>query len=289
MRLGAGLLVVLAAGAGTAGWWLPVGILLAGLLAFAARRAGAAPSQVGALPGRAGALRSATGAVAELSCLALYASVFAAYLLPELPAPAALGFLAVVAGAEFAGLRVDTHYRRVLTGLLLAAAVAFLALCLALAPAPRPFPVTAGVAGLPVAVALAFPLFAGAKRILSGTLVALAVAGAALYQLGPVRLGLSATSLRDVLAAADARAMLPVLAAAVLLATVPAALSAGSGARGYLEPVLGPRRGRVLAVLPAAVLAGALGPASVLVVAGVATLADAATTVALRRYRSPGE
>ncbi|GAB3502279.1 hypothetical protein [Amycolatopsis cihanbeyliensis] len=284
MRLGAGLLVVLAAGAGTAGWWLPAGILLAGLLALAVSPAGAAP-----VSGRRATLRSATGAVAELSCLALYASVFAAYLLPEVAAPAAIGFLAVVAAAEFAGLRVDGYYRRVITGLLLVAAVAFVALCLALDPAPRPPSVPPGVAGLPAAVVLAYPLFAGAKRVAIGTVAALAVAGAALYQLGPVRLGLSPTSLRDVLAAADARAMLPVLGAVVLLATVPAALLAVSGACRHLEPATGGHRARVLALVPAAVLAGALGPTAVLLVAAVATLVAAAVTVASGRYRSPGE
>src|SRR5438067_1116938 len=71
----------------------------------------------------------------------------------------------------------------------------------------------------------------GGLRVLLLGAVAVLAAFAALYQLGSVRLGLSLTSLRDLLSAADAEAVQPLLTAVAVVATVVPALAAGTEVR----------------------------------------------------------
>jgi hypothetical protein len=113
--------------------------------------------------------------------------------------------------------------------------------------------------------------------------VAVLVAFAALYQLGSVRLGLSLTSLRDLLSAADADALQPLLTAVAAVATAVPALAAGTGVRA--------RTGvRGLPGLVAAAAAAYLLPVlPVLVVAGLAVVTELLLGVRARRYSGARE
>src|SRR5262245_9309165 len=96
MWLGAGLLVALAAGAATAGWWLLAGVVLAGLLAALAARPDTVP------PGAEWLLDGARTA-ARLAGVPLFAAVFAIYLVPRYSALTALGVVLVVTAVDAAG------------------------------------------------------------------------------------------------------------------------------------------------------------------------------------------
>src|SRR5438094_2415 len=93
MGLGAGLLVALAAGAAAGGWWLLGGVVLAGILSVCS--AWEAPTPEWMVSGA----RSA----ATLAGVPLFASVFAAYLVPEHRALAAMAFVLVITAADAAG------------------------------------------------------------------------------------------------------------------------------------------------------------------------------------------
>ncbi|WP_255375442.1 hypothetical protein [Saccharomonospora sp. CUA-673] len=115
------------------------------------------------------------------------------------------------------------------------------------------------------------------RVVIAGGIAAVAVSAAALYQLGPVRLGLSTTALRDVFAAADAQALAPVLGMVVALACVPAALLAfGAASRdAHPSPV-------VRTVVPAAVAsvgAALLSPVGAVTVAAGLVLAHVVARV----------
>jgi len=191
----------------------------------------------------------------------------------------------VVAGAGFAGLKVPTIVVRIAGGLLLAAGLVLVVVCVAVAPVgtadglrPPDF------AGVLVAAVLALPFLrplgkenAGLRVLLLGAVAVLA-AFAALYQLGAVRLGLSLTSLRDLLAAADADALQPLLTAVAVVATVVPALAAGTQVRtrAGVPGLAG------LAV--AAVAAYFLPVLPVLVAAGLVTVTELLLGVRARRY-----
>ncbi|WP_199430217.1 hypothetical protein [Qaidamihabitans albus] len=285
MRLGAGLPVALAVASAAAGWGLLGGLVLAAALAACT------PWTVAA--GRAPRLLACTRAAARLGVLALCGTVFAAYLVPERPALAAAGFVAVVTAVAVAGLRT-VPYRRWVAGALLVAAAAFVALCVAVPPAASPARAGLDARGVLLAGAVLFPLLSGLPRLrlAVGSVVAAAVAAAALYQLGPVRLGLSPTSLRDVLGAADAAALQPLLSAVVVLATATAGLAALGGAHAEGVPAIGPgRSGTTVALgLGAALAAAVLGPVGALLLAAALTLAGAAAAagVVLRHERRAG-
>jgi hypothetical protein len=115
-------------------------------------------------------------------------------------------------------------------------------------------------------------------RVLVLGAVAVLVAFAALYQLGAVRLGLSPTSLRDLLSAADADGLQPLLTAVAVVATVVPALVAGSDLR-VRTGVPG-----TVARIAAVVAAYLLPVVSVLVVAGLATVFELLLGVRARRY-----
>ncbi|WP_158894978.1 hypothetical protein [Amycolatopsis anabasis] len=268
MRLGAGLLIALAVGASAAGWWLLAGIALAVPVAL--------------LRGRAVRF----GAAARLALVPLYASVFAAYLVPGYPVFAALAFLAVLVVADALGARIPDEWRGWIAGLLVLAAGVLVVLSVSIEPV-RVEPVAApDIPGVLVAALVTLPLLTGRpRRWLAGSaVVALAVGAAALYQLGPTRLGLSVTSLRDVLAAADALALDPWLAAVVVLATVPAALDALGEAR---EAFALPRpRASAICGLVAALAAAVLAPVPLLFVAAAAAVVEVVAGFLPVRFRT---
>ncbi|PXY27238.1 hypothetical protein [Prauserella muralis] len=280
MQVGAGLLGALAVAASAAGWWLLGGFALAALLAACAQWTVPEPE------GRTGRLLAGLPTVSALSRVVLFASVFAAYSVPAYRPLAAAGFVVLVAVADAAGIHLGGYWRRWIAGLLIVAALAFVALCVAIEPAARPEPPgSPGWSGLLLAAAVGLPAFAGLdrRRLAAGTVLALAVAAAALYQAGPVRLGLSPTSLRDVLAAADAQALEPVLGVVVVLATAPAALLAFTAAREAVRPA-NRVRGALVAGLAAALAAAVLTPlGAVLLAAGLAVAEALAAAVATGR------
>jgi hypothetical protein len=117
--------------------------------------------------------------------------------------------------------------------------------------------------------------------------VALAVTVAALHQLGPVRLGLSPRPMLDVLAAADARPLTPLLMVVVVLATVPAALVTFTEATGTATGRSRHERRSVTVAcgISAAVIAGLAGPAGALVLAASSAFAEVLTGLPAR-YRA---
>lgn len=282
MLLGAGLLIGLAAGASAGGQWLLGGIVLAGALAAASTYA---PGWTGPVAERTPGWRVARTLVL-IALAAVLARTFGAYLVPVRPELGALAVLFLCTAAVALGMDVPVLSRRVLTGLLLVAAAGFVAVCLAVAPPGVHLAAldgTPGALGVPASAAVLFALFTpldtGADRraLLMrtgvGTVAALAVGWAALYQVGPFRLGLADTSLRDVLASADAAALTTGLHALVALVTVVALVAVLAAARVELD---GLRPGsRAASALLAGVLAA---PAALL---PPATLMLAASTVAL--------
>ncbi|HKS44551.1 MAG TPA: hypothetical protein VJT49_05445 [Amycolatopsis sp.] len=313
MRLGAGLLIALAVGAAAAGWWLLGGVVLAGsLAAVSALLPSPAPN----------ALLDGSRVAARLAMVSLFASAFAAYLVPRHSAVAAVAVVLVVTAVDAVDFALPRYFRRWLLGILLVAAAGLVAVCLAVPPVPSPAEVP-GTGGVFVAAAVLFPLLprranrcrgsevlapAGLRphvsaavwklrphatagvwglrphtTLFGAVVVALAVCAAALYQLGGVRLGLSAAPVRDLLAAVDGQAIEPLLAGVVVFATVPAALGALAEARAGFSRV-----GSVAGGLLAAAGAALLGPKPALLVAAALALAEVLVasllTLAARRW-----
>ncbi|MCR6490087.1 hypothetical protein M8542_45480 [Amycolatopsis sp. OK19-0408] len=277
MRLGGGLLVALAAAAAGAGWWLLAGLVLAAIAAGVTARV---PEPGDALVDRVVVV------FARLAEVTVYALAFGAYVLPAHRELAAAAFVVVVAGAGFAGLKIPTIVVRTAAGLLLLAGLLLVVVCVAVTPVST---VGGGLqppdfAGVLVAAVVFLPFLrpggrehAGWRVLLLGAVTAFA-AFAALYQLGAVRLGLSLTSLRDLLSAADADSLQPLLTAVAVVATVVPALAAGAEVRerAGVPGVAG------LAV--AAVAAFFLPVLPVLVVAGLATVIELLLGVRARKY-----
>jgi hypothetical protein len=259
VRLGAGLLIALAAGTAAAGTWVLAAIVLAGLLSAAASRT--VPSEPDPL-----------GAAAALARVAVFGRVFGAYLFPLHAGIAAVALVLAVTVADLAGLRLPEWSRCWIAGVLALAAAVLVALCAAITPVSPTDVAGPSAAGLPLALVLMFPWLLpdrrdhGLRRVAGATVAALLVAGAALYQLGPVRFGLSVVSLRDVLAAADAASLLPVLAVVVVFATV----SAGLGTMSDVRAASGGNTATMAACgVLTAVIAGFASPVTVLVLASV--------------------
>jgi hypothetical protein len=276
VRLGGGLLVALAAGAAGAGWWLLAGVVLA---ALAAGVTAGVPEPGEDLVDRV------LVAVARLAEVAVYAIAFGAYVFPAHREAAAAAFVVVVAGAGFAGLKIPAVVVRTTGAVLLVAGLLLVVVCVAVPPVgPADGLRPPDFAGVLVAAVLTLPFLRPAGRdrgglrvLLLGVLAVLA-AFAALHQLGAVRLGLSLTSLRDLLAAADADALQPLLTVVAVVATVVPALAAGTevraraGVPGLAGLVVAAAAAYLLPVLP------------VLVVAGLATVIELLLGVRARRY-----
>lgn len=281
MRLAAGLPVAVAVAASAAGWWLLAGLAIAAVLVALAPT----PQTGGS---RSARVLTGTGVAARWSLLVVCGTGFAAYAVPADPAVAGAGFMVVATLAVAVDARVPRYWRHWVLGVLLVAAAAFVALCVAVRPEGGVVPPPVPDAGVLVAAAVLVPLLPQGRRVpvAGATAVAAAVAAAALYQLGPVRLGLSPTSLRDVLGTADARALLPLLTGVVVLATAPAALCLLESVRDSLR---GPRRQAVLVPgLSAAALAVVLTPTGALLLAAVLALVDllARAVIVLRERRT---
>lgn len=272
MWLGAGLLVAPAVGAAEGGWWLLAGVVLAGVLAFL--------SGGGVRIGAAGTwLTRGTHGAARLAGAPLFAAVFAVYLFPWHTRLAAVAFALAVTVAVAAGVSLPRYWRGWLLGILLGSAAALVAVCLAIPPVSSPVAGTAlpGPTGAFAAGALVFPLLTRRRSwwLAGSVAVTLAVCAAELFQLGPVRLGLSPAPVRDVLAAADGQAILPLLAGVVVIATVPATLAALSWAATAFSRA---RWATIGCGLVAAGCAALLPPASALWLAAALALADVLVT-----------
>jgi APA family basic amino acid/polyamine antiporter len=215
--------------------------------------------QLGRWPGRmAGGLYLGSGAAAA----AAIAGCFGAYVDPARPTLPALAVLVLAVVADAVGLRLPRAVTRALTVFVLVVLAVVVAACFAIPPPPPTgLPIPAGTAGLddpgellPAAGVLFFA-FLGFERVtapgadqpvasrrrlrwaipllLGAALVTyLAVGAAVLRQLGPTRLALSATPLRDALDAADGAALDPLVTIAAMVATgVALLLVVGTGRR----------------------------------------------------------
>lgn len=289
----AGLFIILAVAASWAGWWLLAAVVLAGCLAWVARRS--TPR------GRVGELLAA---VREWLLFVVSVTVPAAYLAsaPTSVGTAEVAYLAVVAGVVLVAVAADalganssdrtSRWPVVLFGV---AAAAFVAVCLAIPPAPQPITDSDPFSpfGLLVATTVVLPWLMGLDpvRLAVGTVAGLAVGAAALYQLGPIRLGLSVTSLRDVLAAADAAALTSMLIAVAALAGLTSAVGCAGRLRQAGERLTGGgNTGRwggaaLVAVGGAAIWAAVLGPVSAVLLAGAVALTEVVHGLTGRRRR----
>lgn len=285
MILGAGLLMACAAGAAFAGPYFPAGIVLAALLVWSLRRADESSGD--------NAVQRHLRAGSHLALGAAFAGTAAEYLLPEAKALVAVG-LVVVAGLVALRVDVSDTARWVVTAVLAVAAVGFVAVCFGLTPvepassglAGEPVTVGGVVAGLPgvlLSTVLFVALLAHVRRgwgIAVGVALAVAVSAGALYQLGPVRLGLANTSLRDALAAADAGTLMTLFNTVVVLATLPALLAVLASARRKLAASGTPI---VVAGYALAAVATLLGPPDTLLLASAAAVS--AMLIGLLRNR----
>ncbi|WP_409182281.1 sulfatase [Amycolatopsis sp. VS8301801F10] len=281
MRLAGALLVTLAAGAAGAGFWVLAGVVLAALAAIGGSRLPALADDPG---GRI------VGGLSRLAQVVVLAQAFGAYVFPLQPGYAAAALVVFVAAADFAGLRLPNLLVKWILGVLLAAAAVLVAMCLAVDPvSPAGGIGTPDVAGIVVAALFLLPFLVpepgerGAGRALVLGLVAVVVTAVTLLQLGPVRLGLSGTAMRDLLSAADAGQLQPLLTVIAVLATLPAAFTTFVGARQRFAPS-GGALGAAGALLAAA--AAAFVPLStVLLAAGLSAVAELLLRMRVRRYR----
>ncbi|WP_409466066.1 sulfatase [Amycolatopsis sp. GA6-003] len=281
MRLAGALLVTLAAGAAGAGFWVLAGVVLAALAAIGGSRLPALADDPG---GRI------VGGLSRLAQVVVLAQAFGAYVFPLQPGYAAAALVVFVAAADFAGLRLPNLLVKWLLGVLLAAAAVLVAMCLAVDPvSPAGGIGTPDVAGIVVAALFLLPFLVpepgerGTGRALVLGLVAVVVTAVTLLQLGPVRLGLSGTAMRDLLSAADAGQLQPLLTVIAVLATLPAAFTTFVGARQRFAPS-GGALGAAGALLAAA--AAAFVPLSaVLLAAGLGAVAELLLRMRVRRYR----
>ncbi|ATY16248.1 sulfatase [Amycolatopsis sp. AA4] len=273
--------MTLAAGAAGAGYWLLAGVVLAALAAVGGSRL---PALADDPAGRI------VGGLSRLAQIVVLGQAFGAYVFPLQPGYAAAALVVFVAAADFAGLRLPNLLVKWIVGVLLAAAAVLVAMCLVVAPVSQTGGIgTPNAAGIVVAALFLLPFLVpepGARstgRALVLGLVAVAVTAVTLLQLGPVRLGLSGTSMRELLSAADAGQLQPLLTVIAVLATLPAAFTTFVGARQRFAPS-GGAPVAVAAVLAAA--AAAFVPLSAtLLAAGLGAVAELLLRVRVRRYR----
>ncbi|WP_190817496.1 APC family permease [Saccharopolyspora pogona] len=262
--LGAGVFVGPAPAAAAAGPWLPLGLLVAFLAAACAASATAHQSEaywgpgaayacvrawVGVLPARIGASAHLAGQVAGM---AVIARVLGDFFLPTAaPQVAAVALLLVVLAATV-GLRIRGGAAWIWLALTVAVLGLVVVTCFAIEPVP---PIPAGrpladsAVGITGAAGVLFFAFIGFERLTApaveqdrfawsatkrGTvvsLVALAVAlsvvtAALVYQLGWSRLALSPTPIREVLTAAAAANLAPLVGVGAAVALLPVLLGA---------------------------------------------------------------
>lgn len=307
--LGAGLLVAISPAAAEAGTWLLLGVVIAFLAALCGAFSTSDQSrrfvgigggylysrhQLGVLPGR---MAGSTALVGRIVAGAAIAGTFGVYVVPQYPVTAAIVVSLIAAAADALGVRPS---RGVTTAVLVITVVGlalFVAVAFAIAP-PEVLPLPADVegkddpGGLLAAAGLMFFGFLGFEQVTSsseqeysvrqlhvaipvimvGTLVTtVAVAGAALHQLGGPRLALSPAPLMDALAAADAQSLQPFMAGVAGIATLFGLLMAIGSIRRTLSAMA-----EFSDVPPALAIVGSRGvsaPAAVLSGAAVAVAA----------------
>ncbi|WP_406628757.1 sulfatase [Amycolatopsis sp. WGS_07] len=281
MRLAGALLVTLAAGAAGAGYWVLLAVVLAAAVAAGSSRL---PALADDPAGRI------VGGLSRLAQIVVLAQAFGAYVFPLQPGYAAAALVVFVAAADFAGLRLPDLLVKWVSGVLLAAGAVLVAMCLAVAPVPRTGGIgTPDAAAIVVAALFLLPFLIPepgqriTARALGLGLVAVVVTAVTLFQLGPIRLGLSGTAMRDLLSAADAGQLQPLLTVIAVLATLPAAFTTFVGARQRFAPSGGVP---VAAGALLAAAAAAFAPLSaMLLVAGLGAVAELLLRMRARRYR----
>ncbi|WP_173137094.1 APC family permease [Kibdelosporangium persicum] len=256
--LGAGLLAAIAPAAAAAGTWLLAGAVIAFLTALCGAFSTSDQSrrfvgvgggylytrhQLGVLPGR---MAGSTVLVGRIVAGAAIAGTFGVYVVPQHPVVAAIAVSLVAMLADALGMRPSRGVMIAVLVITLAGLALFVAVSFAIAPPPA-LPLPPDIAGkddpggLLTAAGLMFFGFLGFERVTSssqqeytvrqmrvaipvmlvGALVAaLAVGGAALYQLGGPRLALSPAPLLDALAAADAQLLQPLMSGVAGIATL---------------------------------------------------------------------
>jgi APA family basic amino acid/polyamine antiporter len=317
--VGTGVFVALAPTAALAGRYLLVAAVIGAALATMIALVG---TRIAVPAGRIGTIADAARLVGQLAVIAALAGCFGAYALPTRPWVAALGVLVFVTAADALRLRPPTALIRV--GLLFVLVVlgVVVAACVAIAaPPPTGVPVPAGLpgsddlAGIVPAAAVMLVAFAETGSGTSGgkfrgrwpvvpfaaLACFLAVAGAVLYQLGPIRLALSPTPLPDVMFVAAGSAVNPLVTvgalAAVLLALMvllPAARAAAHRAVGHRRTTTSATRSATaLTTVPigiaAAVLSWLLTPAAAIeFAAGSVIVGYALVALSAGLARRPG-
>ncbi|MCP3801814.1 hypothetical protein NLX83_21345 [Allokutzneria sp. A3M-2-11 16] len=236
--IGLGPFLLMAPAAAGAGVWLLAGLPLAAITALCAMYSTSERSSIREYMGRWPGRVAGTGRFVALGCLAVVlATTFGEYVAPDQPSLAAFVVLAVAAAGNAGGLsRWGSGLAWLIGGVVLIVLVLVIAACLAVpapvAPIGAPVPQAGDPRSLMTAAAILFLGFAGFERVTAPadgepqpgwrttrraipvivavitvlyTLLALAL----LHQLGPARLALSPTPLRDAVIAADGAVMVP--------------------------------------------------------------------------------
>jgi APA family basic amino acid/polyamine antiporter len=285
---GAGLFLGLAPAASLAGRWLLVAFLGAAVVGSVAVLS-TSDRPIETLPLRLRRFGFVLGTVGRLAAAVAIAGTVATYLTPL----AALGV--VVAATAAAAVGLPPVVTRVATVVVLGVLLVVVVACFAIAPAAPP--VAADDGGSPLGVLAAAGLlsvcFFGVERGAGGrrgvvvvlgvvAIGCLAVAGAALHQVGAPRLAISPAPLRAVLAAADASAVEPLLLVGLVVGCGFALLGVLRGLR-----VSGVPRVRLAVAGGAATAFGALlvPPTAALAAAAVLLLGDAVFRAIAVRHR----
>lgn len=316
--LGAGVFVGVAPAAAGAGGWLWLATVLAALLALCGAPsvddlARACPGGGGAyryarhylgrLPGR---MAGGVYIVGRIATLAALARCFGDYVVPVRPALAAVGLLVVLTIVEAVGARLSRASTAVLVVVVLTTLALVFAACVAIPPplpTGVPSPAARGFADPAASLAAAGTMFfaflgferltvteggsmprLGARRlaipiVLMVALVCYLSVGAAVSrQLGPARLALSRTPLRDAVVVADAAPLTSLVTFGAIAATLGVLLSVLSGARQTVAAMSStgdlPVPGRLV---PAPVWVGAGGVVAALVLPSDMAIGLAAT------------
>lgn len=256
-----------------AGRWLPLSVLIAvvtmACTAVAATHQGAtyrspAPAytctrdRLGVVPGR---ITASTSLVGQIAVMAVLGRFIAELLFPGAPASMAPMVILGVVVAAVAGLRMRGGVAWAWLAVTLAAPVLATVAGFAIAPpeVPSAAPDSTGALGITGAAGvLCFAFFAGGRAstpdenrdsgdvagrvagvaLLATAGVLVAFLAACVYQLGAARLALSENPLRDVLIAAAAADLVPLISSLAAAGLVPALFAALEGMRGTARAMI---------------------------------------------------
>lgn len=274
VRVAAGIVIALAVAASYGGAWLIAAGAVAAVLAFGSILFAGEPDS----PDRRLAI---VKTISRLSSAAIFATAFGVYLVPGNPRLAAAVLLLVAVGLAELGIGLTDSVKRAVTVVLGLGGALLLAVSFGIEPVnTTPSPGSSPL-GFVLAVAALYPVFVTARgpkpllRYLVTAVFGLAIIAGAVYQVGAGRLGLSLTSMKDLVAAADAGQFMTALLIFVALATITATI----GAVADIEPAGGRETAAWTAGAVVVVLFG--GPVVALVLATLAGLAETAL-----RYRA---